>query len=444
MESRVSAAASDDRSGGDLLALAFGTTVAMWAIGYICRFPGVGAPAWLVMALLLGCLVLGGWTAGRYAGRGARGGLLVGALVGVLNLLVLGSLLAHPDDPNRLVPSASWWVPGSLLAAAALGGLGAWLGRPGGRAARSAPLVRHGTATFAVVAATATFLLLVAGGIVTGSRAGLAVTDWPNSYGYNMFLYPLARMTGGIYYEHVHRLLGSRVGLTTLVLAIHLARVEDRRWLQRLAAAALGLVIVQGLLGGLRVTGHFTLSHDPEVTRPNLALAVVHGVTGQLFFATMVAIAAFLAPAWREGPPASARPGARLDRRLAAWLLGAVGVQLVLGALLRHTDAALHAHLTVAVVVLGLGVLAGSRLVLRHGDLPQLRRLGNLLLGGLAGQFLLGFAALFARNLAGPGGSPHPADVVVTTLHQAVGALILAATVLCLLWSRRLLRPATG
>ena len=69
---------------------------------------------------------------------------------------------------------------------------------------------------------------------------------------------------GGIYYEHVHRLLGSLVGLVTLVLAVHLWRTEPRRWLRRLGFGALALVIVQGILGVLRVTGGFTLTTSPE------------------------------------------------------------------------------------------------------------------------------------------------------------------------------------
>jgi cytochrome c oxidase assembly protein subunit 15 len=441
MTSRSHAALHPYHRGSDLLALGFGTTVAMWTIGYVCRFPGVDAPAWLLLVLLVFCLAGGGWAAGRFAGRGALGGLQAGLLAGVLNVLVLGSLLSRPDAPNALVPSAAWWIPGWLLVSGLLGVVGAVLARPRPAEAAALPLVRHGLPTFATVAAAATFLLLIAGGIVTGSRAGLAVTDWPNSYGYNMFLYPLSRMTGGIYYEHVHRLLGSLVGLTTLVLAVHIWRTDQRRWLRGLAFGALALVIVQGLLGGLRVTGHFTLSDDPGVTRPNLWLAVVHGIAGQVFFGVMVAIAAFSTRRWREAV-ATAVGGARLDQRLALALLAVVLLQLTLGSLLRHTDSALHAHITGAVLVLGLGIALASRLILYRREFPELRRLGHGLLHGLVLQFLLGFAALFVRNLATPTGGPHVADVAVTTIHQAAGALILACAVLAMLWSRRLLRPA--
>ena len=84
---------------------------------------------------------------------------------------------------------------------------------------------------------------------------GLAVVDWPNSFGYNMFLYPFSRMTGGIYYEHAHRLFGALVGLTTVVLAAMLQVRDARPWVRRLGWATVALVGIQGLLGGLRVTG---------------------------------------------------------------------------------------------------------------------------------------------------------------------------------------------
>ena len=439
MTSRSGAVSVPYHRGSDLLALGFGITVSMWAIGYVCRFPGMDTPAWLLMALLLGCLAAGGWAAGRFAGHGPVAAARVGLLAGALNLLVLGSLLSGGEAPNSIVPAAAWWLPGSLLVAATLTALGSLAGRA--PAAGAPPLARHGLPVFAGVAAAATFLLLVAGGIVTGSEAGLAVTDWPNSYGYNMFLYPLSRMTGGIYYEHVHRLLGSLVGLTTLVLTVHIWRTDPRAWLRRLALAALALVIAQGLLGGLRVTGHFTLSDDPTVTRPNLWLAVVHGITGQMFFGAMVALTALTTQGWRAAAPAASEGGARGDRRLSVILLALILVQLTLGSLLRHTDAALHLHITMAVAVLGVGIALGARLALRRRDTPALKRLGHGFLHGLSIQFILGFAALFARNLTAEDGGPHAADVIITTFHQATGALLLALAVLAVVWTRRLLRP---
>ena len=103
----------------------------------------------------------------------------------------------------------------------------------------------------AVILACATFPLLFIGGLVTSLGAGLAVPDWPTTFGYNMFLYPWSKMIGGIFYEHSHRLIASSVGLLTIALAISLWLREKRRWLRWLGIAALLLVVAQGVLVGL-------------------------------------------------------------------------------------------------------------------------------------------------------------------------------------------------
>src|SRR6266704_162975 len=105
----------------------------------------------------------------------------------------------------------------------------------------------------AVILACATLPLLFIGGLVTSKGAGLAVPDWPTTFGYNMFLYPWSKMVGNILYEHSHRLIGSAVGLLTIALALVLWRKESRPWLRWLGVVALGAVIAQGVLGGLRV-----------------------------------------------------------------------------------------------------------------------------------------------------------------------------------------------
>src|SRR5574341_2080325 len=105
----------------------------------------------------------------------------------------------------------------------------------------------------AILTAGATFLLILAGGLVTNTGAGLAVPDWPTTFGYNMFLYPWSRMIGGIFYEHGHRLVASVVGVLTIALALTFWLKENRMWLRWLGIAALGLVVVQGVFGGLRV-----------------------------------------------------------------------------------------------------------------------------------------------------------------------------------------------
>jgi len=424
------------------LVLGFGTTVAMWTIGYIGRFPLVNAPGWLLLGLLMLCLFIGGYLAGRFTERNWRGGLYTGLLVAVLNLLVLGSLLSGPR-PGQIVPSAVWWLPGSLLASAVIAGCGGWLGwRTAGLASRPW-LSQQGTGALAAITAAATFLLLVAGGIVTSNEAGLAVVDWPNSYGYNMFLYPLSRMTGGIYYEHVHRLLGSLVGLTTLVLAVHLQWSESRHWVRRFALVALGTVVLQGILGGLRVTGRFTLSTDPLEMAPNLILAIVHGILGQLFFGMAVSLAVFTSRRWRSGDPAVSRPAAAADRTLGICLIAILVIQLVLGAILRHMTGGLLVHITLAVIVILLTVAVGVRSWAHYQDVAILRRLGNALLFLITAQLALGLAALIATGIERSGEPPPPADIVLTTAHQACGALLLTCSVALTLWFFRLVTPET-
>src|ERR687888_1557018 len=103
----------------------------------------------------------------------------------------------------------------------------------------------------AVVLACATFPLLFIGGLVTSNSAGLAVPDWPTTFGYNMFLYPWSKMIGNIFYEHSHRLIAAAVGLLTIALALVFWLGERRQWLRWLGGVALLLVILQGIIGGL-------------------------------------------------------------------------------------------------------------------------------------------------------------------------------------------------
>lgn len=422
----------------DILALGFGTTVAMWAVGYVCRFPAADVPSWLLLVLLLGCLVGGGYVAGRWSARGWRGGFYAGLLAAILNLLVLGSLLGG-SEPNQITPTALWWLPGSLLVSASLGGVGGLFGsRTTGTVPRSAP---DWPAVFAQIAAAATFLLLVAGGIVTAQEAGLAVVDWPNSYGYNMFLYPLARMTGGIYYEHAHRLLGSLVGLTTLALVVHLWRTDRRPWLRRFALITLLVVILQGILGGLRVTGRFTLSTSPTDTAPSIGLAIVHGITGQVFFGMLVALAVFASRRWLATTAPPGRPTTATDRTLGKALSVLLVIQLVLGALQRHIAGGLFIHISLAAVVVMLTVAVGARSWGLYHDVPLLKRFGRTLTILIGIQLLLGVAALVAIGIGRSGEQPHAADVVLTTTHQSVGAILLACTVALTLWLHRLVAP---
>src|SRR5947207_11938683 len=87
----------------------------------------------------------------------------------------------------------------------------------------------------ALLTATATFPLIFMGGLVTSHSAGMSVPDWPNSYGYNMFLFPPRLWIGGILYEHTHRMMGTAVGMLSIVLAASAGFTEPRPWARRLA-----------------------------------------------------------------------------------------------------------------------------------------------------------------------------------------------------------------
>ena len=160
---------------------------------------------------------------------------------------------------------------------------------------------RIGVHRLAVVTVVTTVLLIFVGGVVTTTRAGLSVPDWPNSFGHNMFTFPWEKWVGPIFYEHSHRLLGSLVGLLTVSLAVWIHVIEDRPWVKQLARLAVVGVVIQGILGGLRVV----LLAD--------AMAIVHGCLAQAFLSLIVGLAVVTSPGWFELAPLA-------DRREAAVL----------------------------------------------------------------------------------------------------------------------------
>lgn len=425
-----------------ILAVGFGAAVLMWAIGYIAHLPGFQPSSQFVFGLLILALIVAGFFAGRIGGVSRRAAVLAGALAGTINLLIVGSLLGGKNRdqllPRELLQNAALWSFSTIVVC----GLGVGLGRLLAGVGR-----RHGTEggqnwtfRFALIGCIATLLLISVGGVVTGFEAGLAVPDWPNTYGYNMFLFPLSKMTGGIYYEHSHRLFGALVGLTMLTLTIHLWRTESRRWVKIVASGLLAIVIAQGLLGALRVTGKFTLSQEPGELAPNLALAVVHGVLAQVYFCGLLVLTAALSTRWRGGNHAIEHESAATDRGLGFACIAIVLLQLILGALLRHFTYGLQYHLALAaVVVITLG--AFSIRVWSLYEIPPLSRIGATLVGLILVQLLLGFAALAATYVDGTKGT-HPLQVIVTTLHQTTGALVLGLTVLSMAWHLRLVCPA--
>jgi len=285
---------------------------------------------------------------------------------------------------------------------------------------------------FTLLLAAATLGLLAAGGLVTSTGSGLAVPDWPLSFGRVM-----PPMTGGVLFEHGHRLIATTIGFLTTVLAIWFQRREPRRHVRMLAWGALAAVILQGLLGGLTVL----LRLPPSVS-------VAHACLAQGFFAIVVTLAVITAPSWMAAP---ALPSTRDARAIhpAAIAAASVFVQLMLGAVMRHTGAglaipdfplafgrlvppfasaaiAIHfMHRLMAVVV----VLLVAWTAVVTGREP--RRLDVAIPARLAAalvfiQIVLGGAAVLSR-LA----------VVPTTLHLVNGALLLAALLVTALRASR-------
>ena len=254
----------------------------------------------------------------------------------------------------------------------------------------------------------ATCVLILLGGLVTNTGSALAVPDWPNTFGYNMVLFPWSRMVGGILYEHSHRLMGMLVGVLTLALAAALWREGGR--LRRLGLVAVAVVIAQGVLGGLRVV----LLED--------TLAIFHGCLAQAFFALLAVIALMTAPRARVAAP-PIEPALKGLAVLAAVL---VYVQIVFGALLTHAGR-IDLHLAGALLVFVFVPIVAAQLR-RTGDAvaAPISRVISVLLGI---QLLFGVGSYLARfsPIWIPG--EQLTVTAVPVAHRLIGSLILAATV---------------
>lgn len=188
---------------------------------------------------------------------------------------------------------------------------------------------RAGLFWFAVANAVVTFLLIGLGGLVTSHEAGMSVPDWPTSYGYNMFALPIRFWHGGAFFEHTHRLLASAVGLLTTILAVWLWLKDPRKWMHWLGVSAFLLVVLQGLLGGLRV--------DLRMA----SLGIFHGAIAQTFLVLVSFLAVFTSAWWHR--VAAAKPAAvpRGLRSHVLWITVLIFIQLLIAATMRHQHAGL-------------------------------------------------------------------------------------------------------
>ncbi len=430
---------------GAFVSQGFAAAVGVWCAWYVTHIPWlhlseqISVPVlvgvWLGMAVVAGA---GAPTMPALVGTGAG---LITALVG---LLLLGSQLtrASAGGATELHPNAALMVAGFVV----LGGTIGLVGGSVGGVVRRRVCPADWLARMAVVAAVAVAPLVFIGGLVTSTNSGMAVPDWPNTYGSNMFLYPLGpRVAPEVFFEHSHRLFGTLVGLTALVLMVWTLIGDHRRWVKVFAVSVFLLVACQGVLGGIRVRMG---NADPH--RDLRAFAIAHGILAQLTFGAVVALAVYLSPTYKRS--AARRPdvipGLRRLRFFTTGLLHATILQLLLGAAYRHLRDmhSLWSHAGFSVVVLIFALLAGFSAAALSED-PSgigriIRRCGAWLLIVAIVQFLLGWATFSLGGTALKADSP--AQAVLRTCHQANGALLLAVAVTAFLWTRRLLAVSGG
>jgi cytochrome c oxidase assembly protein subunit 15 len=269
-----------------------------------------------------------------------------------------------------------------------------------------------------VFTACATLVVITAGALVTSNDAGLSVPDWPTSFGY---LVKAPHFVGGIRYEWSHRMVAGTLVSLTLAIAIWTLLVERRRWMRWLAVGAFCTVIAQAILGGLTV-----LFFQPP------AVSTAHATVAQTFFCIAVAIALFTGRKWVEEQPRvefdSHRPSLFTLTLLSIFVLY---VQLILGGMFRHHGMSWWPHVANAAVVTFVLAWTAIRAISAHSNIDAVRRPAILMLSLLITQLCLGFAAFVTRVAWGKSAAQPELPMVVSTVaHVAVGALLLATTVI--------------
>jgi heme a synthase len=274
----------------------------------------------------------------------------------------------------------------------------------------------RGLHRFAIFVVCATFVLIMAGALVTSNDAGLSIPDWPRSFG----SFSVPPLHGGVQYEWSHRAIAGSIILLTISLSTWTFFGDRRRWMKWLAAAALGTVITQAILGGLTVL----LLQPPWVSSAHAAVA-------QTFFCIAVSIAVFTGRRWVEE-----QPRADFDQRRPALFtltllsIFVLYVQLILGAMFRHHGMSWWPHVINAAVVAVVLVWTAVRAITSYPEVEAVRRPAIAMLGLMVAQLCLGFLAFITRVMWGrDAAQPELPMVIATVSHVAVGALLLATTV---------------
>ncbi len=299
---------------------------------------------------------------------------------------------------------------------------------------------------FALLVATSTAVLIFAGGLVTSTGSGLSVPDWPTTYGWFMFTFPLDKMVGGIRYEHTHRLIASTVGFLIVILAVWLWRAEPRAWVRRMGYVALAAVVTQGILGGITVLWYL----------PDL-VSIAHAGLAQLVFCLTISIALVLSPGWKSAYEPSRAVKARAAyngdpvlQRIALATTILIYVQILAGATMRHTDAglaipdfpfafgrlippvwdakiAIHfAHRVGALIVASMVIATTGHALYHHGRRGELRRPSILLLALVAVQITLGALTVLSGK-----------QFIINSLHVVTGAAVFGTSLVLTLRAHR-------
>jgi cytochrome c oxidase assembly protein subunit 15 len=266
---------------------------------------------------------------------------------------------------------------------------------------------------YANFVAFCTFLLIIAGALVTGNDAGLSVPDWPTSFG----SFRMPRMVGGVKFEHGHRMIAGAVGILTILLAIGLWRKDSRRWVHWVGFAAVMAVVAQAVLGGATVLFHLPV-----------AISAAHATLAQIFFCLAASLAFFTRADWRWDEGKLQDRSSPSLQHLTVATTAAILVQLVLGAVYRHSGSGIAPHVVGACAVALLVAWVVSRVLALYRKQPTLRRPALLLAGLVVVQILLGTGSYMMKMAER--GAPHPLPPVVdiTTTHVAVGALVLVTS----------------
>jgi cytochrome c oxidase assembly protein subunit 15 len=268
-----------------------------------------------------------------------------------------------------------------------------------------------------VFTACAAFVVITAGALVTSNDAGLSVPDWPTSFGY---LVKVPHFVGGVRYEWSHRMVAGTLGLLTLAIAIWTLLVERRRWMRWLAVGALGTFVAQATLGGMTV-----LFFQPPW------LSTAHATVAQTFFCIAVAITLFTGRKWVEEQPRVEFDSRRPSLMTLTWFsIFVLYLQLILGGMFRHHGMSWWPHVLNAVTVSIVLAWTAVRALSVYAHIEAVRKPAIVMLSLLITQLCLGFTAFLTRVTWGrDAAQPELAMVVSTVAHVAVGALLLATTV---------------